>query len=279
MAGEFVFNVSAKDFIKRVIEKSKQTPVLVDFWAEWCAPCRTLGPMLERIVNSLNGQVLLAKVDVDKNQELAAQMRIQSIPAVAMFVKGKIADSFVGALPEEEIIAFIEKHLPEKADKPYDNALKLFKSGRLADAEKLLRQIIVREPQHQDAVELLVRILLMQFKIDDADKAISGIEVPTKGMELLRNGFDFWREVASVQPDWKPSADAKELDNLLKAAEFHAKDKRSADAMEQLLEIVKRDKSYRDAIGKRALVFLFVLIGGDDPLVREYQMLLSRNLY
>lgn len=279
MASQFVFDVGIKDFIKQVIEKSKKTPVLVDFWAEWCGPCRTLGPMLERIVNSLNGQILLAKVDVDKNQELAAQMRIQSIPAVALFVNGKIADSFVGAIPEEEILAFLEKYLPEQADKPYENALKLFKSGRLTDAEKALRQIIAKEPQHQDAVELLMRILLMQFKIDEADKTISGIEVPTKGMELLRDGFDFWREVASIQPDWKPSIGENELENLLKAAEYHAKDKRSADAMEQLLEIVKRDKTYRNGIAKRALVFLFVLIGSDDPAVKEYQTLLPRYLY
>ena len=279
MASQYVFDVNTKDFIKKVIEKSKLTPVLVDFWAEWCGPCKQLSPALERIVNSLNGQILLAKVDVDKNQELAAQMRIQSIPAVALFVNGKIAESFVGAIPDEEIMAFLEKYLPEKVDKPYENALKLFKTGRLTDAEKALRQIIAKEPQHQDAVELLVRVLLMQFKIDEADKAISGIEVPTKGMELLRNGFDFWREVASVQPDWKPSVRANELDNLLKAAEFHAKDKRSADAMEQLLEIVKRDKTYRDAIGKRALVFLFVLIGGEDPNVKEYQTLLPKYLY
>ncbi len=279
MAGEYVFNVGTNDFIELVIEKSRDVPVLVDFWAEWCAPCRMLGPVLERIVEKLGGKVLLAKLDVDQNKELAQRFKVSGIPAVKLFIDGKIAGGFTGAMPEEQVLAFLNKYLPSEGDKSFEQAEELRKAGRLDEAEKMLKQILEKEPGRSDILESLVKVELLEWKIDDAEKTIEGIEVPDKSIELLRDGLDFWREAASIEPDWKPSEDDSKLETFLKAAEYHAKDSHYSDAMENLLEIVKRDKTYRNGIAKRALVFLFVLLGFEDPAVKEYQTLLPRWLY
>ena len=279
MAGEFVFKAGTADFITKVIEKSKTIPVLVDFWAEWCAPCKRLEPVLEQVVKKLGGKVLLAKVNVDENQGLAQQMRVTSIPNVKLIVDGKIAGEFMGAIPEEAVMKFLSEHLPKAKDEEGDKGEALLESGRYPDAEKAFRKSLEPEPQNPKALEGLVRSLLFQWKIEDADKVIQGIEVPERSIELMKEGMDFWREVKDVPEDWKPSEGVSPVESFLKAAEYHAKSANYREAMENLLEIVKRDKEYRNGIGKRAMVFLFVLIGHEDATVKEYQTTLPRWLY
>jgi putative thioredoxin len=280
MSDEYVYEVGTADFVSKVVEKSKSVPVLVDFWAEWCAPCRQLGPVLERVVQRLRGKVVLAKVNVEENQALAQQLRISSIPAVKLLVDGKIAGEFMGAIPEDAVMKFLDERLPSAGEEEGgDEADDLLQAGRYDEAETAFREAVESNPENMKAVEGLLRSLLFQWKTDEAEKVIEGLEVPERSMELLKEGMDFWRESKDVSSDWKPAEGTPPVEGFLKSAAYHAKLGAYLEAMENLLEIVKRDKEYRNGIGKRALVFLFVLIGHDDPAVKEYQTLLPRWLY
>src|SRR2546429_8727077 len=135
-----VVEVTDQTFVQDVIEESKRRPVVVDFWAEWCAPCRMIGPVLERLANERGGEFLLAKLDVDSNPQAAAALRIQGIPAVKAFRDGKLGDEFVGAIPEDLIHQFIDGLVPSDADRAVARAEELEAGGQAAEAERLFRE-------------------------------------------------------------------------------------------------------------------------------------------
>src|SRR5436190_10075473 len=143
-------DVSERDFEARVIERSRQVPVLVDFWAAWCGPCRMLGPILEAAVAERNGEVVLAKVDVDAAPELAGRYRVSSIPLVIAFRDGQPVDEFVGVLSEAQVRQFLDRLAPSAADRLVNEA-KGLENGKPAEAERLLRQALTQEPRHEAA--------------------------------------------------------------------------------------------------------------------------------
>ena len=242
-------DVGISNFQQAVVEASAQLPVLVDFWAPWCAPCRTLTPVLEKLEHEYAGRFKLAKVNVDENQELAEALQVRSIPAVFAFRDGKPLAHFLGALPESQVRAFIERALPSPFIEVLDRTERLIQEGRVDDAEKLLAEV----PPN--------------------------IDWDTR-LEALRAAVSFARSGANEDElKAKLAANPDDHEARLKLAQLHAGARRYREAMDQLLEIVRRDKAWRDGEARRQLLTLFTLAAGEPDLVSEYRRKLATALY
>jgi putative thioredoxin len=246
-----VFDVGEADFEQRVLERSRELPVVVDFWADWCGPCKQLTPVLERAAAARAGKVELAKLDVDKNPRLQAAFRVQGIPAVKAFRDGRVAAEFTGALPPAEVERFFDSLLPSEADE-------LVKSGEEAD----LRRALALEPSHPVASRELGKLLLGRGDGEEAVELLEGVPG-----DFVANGLVARARLA-------PDA-ARPL-----AAAFAAWDSGDhATALERLQEALSSepDEERRDLI-RRVMVALFTELGPDDPLASEHRRRLSAAL-
>jgi putative thioredoxin len=238
-------------FEREVLEASKSLPVIVDFWAPWCAPCRALAPVLEKLAAEYAGRVKLVKVNTDENPELASAFGIRSIPAVFGFRDGRPAAQFLGALPEGQVRAFIEKLLPSASELALERAERMFGEGRLDDAEQELAKVRA-DPDWDARVEALRR------GIADAREAEGG-----PGEAELRARL---------------AADPTDHEARLALAARHAAARRWREALEELLEIVRRDKDWRDGEARKRMLAIFNL-AGDADLVSDYRRKLASALY
>jgi putative thioredoxin len=250
-----ISDVSEQQFEARVLERSKQVPVVVDFWAEWCGPCRTLGPALEDAVRKRDGEVELAKVDTDANQGIARQFGIQSIPAVKAFKDGKVVAEFVGAVPPAQIEAFLNQFVPSKAD-------------RLAEAgdEDSLRKALELDPGHAPSAARLARLLLGRGEADEA-------------LELLRTfPNDFIADGLMARIELSGSVNGSGADELKPAFTFWD-DGEPGEALEKLQEILaaEQDPERKDRL-RRVMVAIFTELGTDHPLAREHRRRLAAAL-
>ncbi|MCD6044652.1 MAG: thioredoxin [Burkholderiales bacterium] len=237
------------DFQRDILDASATTPVVVDFWAPWCGPCRALGPILEKLEREYAGRFRLVKVNSDENQELAAAFNVRSIPYVVAFRGGKPVAQFVGALPEGQVRTFIEKLFPSVHEDNLAEVEKLINAGKHEDAEKLLDT--------------------MPPNIDwDAR-----VEALRAAIGFARGGGD---EAALAA---KLAADPRDLEARLALARLHAGRRRYREAMEALVEIVRMDKNWRDGEARTQLLHLFTLAAGEPDLVSEYRRKLATALY
>jgi putative thioredoxin len=251
-----IFDVDESQFLERVIERSREVPVVVDFWAEWCGPCRQLGPALEEAVRKRQGEIELAKLDVDSNQSLAASFGIRGIPAVKAFRDGAVAAEFTGAIPPPQIEAFLNRLVPSPADRL-----------AAADDEESLRKALEADPQHAGAAAKLGRLLLGRGERDEA-------------LELLdRLQGDFLAEglVARVRLESEDGngANAEELTRA-----FEAWDQGDHEAaLESLQEaiVAEEDRDRRDLI-RRVMVAIFTELGPGDELARRHRRRLAAAL-
>ena len=242
-------DIETASFEREVIDASRTVPVVVDFWAPWCGPCRALGPILEKLEREYAGGFRLVKVNSDENQELAGAFNVRSIPYVLAFRDGKPVAQFVGALPEGQVRAFIEKLMPSPHERTLELASSLVEQGKVEEAEKLLDTV----PSHIDW---------------DARVA------------TLRAAIGFAR-ASGDEPSLQARVDAHpdDLEARLVLARLHAGQRRYREAMEQLLEIVRKDKNWRDGAAREQLLHLFTLAAAEPDLVSEYRRKLATALY
>jgi len=273
----FVKEVSEATFAEEVLAHSGTRPVVVDFWAPWCGPCRVLGPMLERLAQEARGAFVLAKINVDENPGLATRYEVQGIPAVKAFKDGQVVDGFVGAQPEGRVREFLRKAAPTAADQALEAAKGLLAIRQWARAENALRQVLADQPQSSVAAMGLVKALLAQGRGCEAaemlDEISAGDQAPLA--EKLKPLAQLLCEVET--PDGA-GAESDVDAQYYQSARLLARGLMEA-GMDGLLEVVRQDKRYRRGEPRLVMVALFELLGEDDPTTRQYRGELASALY
>jgi putative thioredoxin len=281
---EWVIETNDENFEADVIEHSHEVPVLVDFWAPWCGPCRVLGPTLERLADEYGGEFVLAKLNVDENPGLANQFRVQGIPAVKLFRDGAIASEFTGALPEPMLREFFARFLPSAADKQVQAAAEFEAAGKAADATQIYESVLESEPNHPKALLGLGRILSAEGNRDRALELLEKIPV------IAEERKEADRLIARLQLQ---GAAPQDLSALRKAVESDPNNFAAAydlaqalaasgeyeEALQHFLAIVKADRSFRDDGARAAMIQIFEVLGPENPLTDKYRSDLARVLF
>ena len=264
------------DFEKDVIRRSHEIPVLADFWAEWCGPCKVLGPVLERLAREHVAEWALAKLDTERHPAVAAEYGIRSIPNVKLFVDGQVADEFVGALPERQVVEWLGKALPSRYRAQLDGARRLLLKNRESQAAEMLRSIVAAEPGNDHAVVLLGQAQLGS----DPQQAVRTVETVGLGSRHLEQA----QAVRTLAALFEHAADPASLpqDSVrddYAAAIGGARARDFDTALKGLVEVVRKNKYYDDDGPRRACIAVFKLLGDDHELTRKHQAALSTALY
>jgi putative thioredoxin len=286
MTNAYKIITTTATFMQDVVEASKITPVLVDFWAAWCEPCKQLMPMLDRLADEYAGRFVLAKVDADENQELVQQMGVRSLPTVAMFKDGKVVDHFVGVVPEAQIRELLNRHVPAVQQTPLQRARDLKATGDLAGAQLLLDQELVREPNNIELQCELAEIKVLNGDIDGAKQILTSVqsrEPAAQAAKRLAALIEF-SDVVRDNPDTNAirqrlSAEPSDLDarHALAVHRLLANDYDAA--LEDWLEMMRTNRKYKDDLARKSLVMAFELIGNTDPRVQQARREMARMLF
>jgi putative thioredoxin len=273
-------DVHLADFQVAVLDESRTRPVVVDFWAPWCGPCKSLKPILEKLAAEYGGKFRLAKVNADDNQALSQQYGVRGIPAVKAFVNGEMVDEFSGALPEAEVRAFLDRLIPGPADALRAQAAAARTAGDQGAALQLLAEASKQDPQHLGVRLDAAEIMLDLSEADEAQRLIGSVpddadpRVPQLKARLQFLGAAGADE-AALQA--RIAADGNDLEARLALANLAIAGQRYEEGMEHLLEIVRRDRGFQDDIGRKTLLSVFNLLGGGE-LVSRYRRLLASAL-
>lgn len=274
-------------FENDVIVASQQAPVLVDFWAPWCGPCRTLGPMLEKLEAEYQGAFRLVKVNSDESPELAQHFNIRSIPYVVAFVDGQPVDQFVGVLPEPQLRAFIDALLPNPAESERRAAFQAIDEGRRDDAYGHLQAALAYDPGFDDVRLDRIELLIEDDRIDDAKAEIERVSPKiAQGLDTRYNAIKTRLDAVEVAAELPPPEELStrienneaDLDARFDLANWFIAEKRYEPALEQLLEIVRRDRAYKDDAGRKTMLSVFDLASGRPELVSAWRRKLSAAL-
>lgn len=268
-------NYDVVDFETEVLERSRAIPVLVDFWAEWCGPCRVLGPVLERLAEKQAGSWELKKVDTDAMQDVAIRYGIRSIPAVKLFVDGEVADEFVGAMPESAVERWLQAALPDAHASAVDTAEALLLSGRTEDALRMLGEVLRAAPGHEKARALTASATVFT----DPARALALVEDIVGGengekADAVRTIAEFLASAnrADALPDASARAPFERAMSDLAAQRFD-------DALAGFIAVIRTDRYYADDASRKACIALFKYLGEEHPITRKWRREFDRALY
>ena len=278
-------DVTTDTFERDVIEASRSRTVLVDFWAEWCAPCKALKPILEKLARERAGEFVLAKVDTEREPQLAAKFGIRSIPNVKAFVDGKVVDEFSGALPESAVRAFLARCIPSAAQKLRIGALAAVRAGEFEHAEGKLEEALQIEPNNADIRLDLVELLLARQAYSEAGLHIDSVpeRERTERGDKLAARIERWKIAQSLPPLHELEARLRESPQdqslRLQLADRHIAEGAHEPALGLLIEVVRKDRGELRDQARRAMVEVFRIIGEGSELAGRYRRLLSSALY
>lgn len=284
----YIFDVSSANFEQLVLENSFHKPVLVDFWAEWCAPCKALMPLLAKIAEEYQGELLLAKVNCDIEQDVVARFGVRSLPTVVLFKDGQPVDGFAGAQPESAIRAMLEPHVPAPAAPDADllsSAQALFAEGRIGEAENLLKQLLSEDNENAAALILYARCLAERGELGEAETVLGAVKGDEHKQALAgaRAQLTFLcqandlPEVADLKSRLAKNAEDDEAAYQL-AIQQLARQQHEA-ALDGLLKLFVRNRNYADGQPHKTLLQVFDLLGNDHPLVTTYRRKLYQAIY
>jgi len=283
----FIFEADAQSFAQ-VLQHSHQVPVLVDFWADWCEPCKMLMPVLAKLADEYQGGFILVKVNTDENQQLAEQFGVRSLPTIKLFKGGEAVDEFTGVLPEEEIRAFINKHRTRQTEPYRQQALEMQQAGDLDGAVDLMAQVIQHEPDFYEASLELGGMLVTQGRIDDADALVQTVpdsEEFAADVKQLQADIKMARlqEAASGEDtselEQKLADNPDDLATMLELAKVRLAQGSSEEALELYLAVMKKDPAFEEGAGRQGLIDTFELLGTANPLVKTYRGKMFSLLY
>ncbi|HNC69599.1 MAG TPA: thioredoxin [Pseudomonadales bacterium] len=282
---ELVVEITRENAQQMLIEESRHRAVLIDFWAEWCSPCKMLMPILDKLVREYDGQVMLAKVDCDRLQPIAEQFGVRSLPTVILMKDGQPVDGFVGAQTESAVRAMLERHLPKPWDNTIAQAQELLAAGDAPAALPLARSAYEDSGQRADIAKVYADTLIELNRLDDAQSVIDAIP-------MVEHDSDYERLLSELQLK-RQAADTPEIQALLEAYQRAPDDMdigyqlavqfsqsgRTREALDILVEIVRREREFRDGEARRTLLDIIRSLGKGDPLAAEYQRKLFALMY
>lgn len=273
-----VMDVDEASFQEAVIGRSHQVPVMVDFWADWCAPCKALAPVLDGVVESFGGQVALAKVDTDAQQALAQAFGIRSLPTVKLFKNGTVVDEFMGAQPESAVRAMIERHLERASDQLCAEAVLARESGDLDRAVTLLNQAVSDDPSNPRLYPELLEMCLARNDLDAANAILAALPagVDEDRIDTLRARVKLANQAAGGGADEtalreRLEENPNDCGARLELATSLVSQSRHEEALEELLTVLRTDRNYDDGAARKAMLDVFQLLGNTGPLVSSYR--------
>ena len=285
-----VIDINQDQFVEEVVEKSKTTPVIVDFWAPWCGPCKQLTPALESIVNKKNGKIILAKINVDENQAIAAQLKIQSIPTVYGFVEGRPIDAFQGAQPESKIEAMIDKLIDatpgNEIPRLLEEAESFFQGKEYEKAKNLYENLIALDPGNVKIISGLLRTLLQLKKFEDINEMLDSLDEKVledseikKIKKLVDNlhGDENSSSINEIEKKLKSNPNDKNI--RLELSIEHLKSNQIDKGFQELLILYEQDPKWNDEAAKKKLLEYFDMLGFNDPNVVEARKKLSSIMF
>ena len=274
----YIHNVSMQNFQNLVLENSINKPVLVDFWADWCEPCKTIMPMLAKLAEEYAGKFELAKVDADAEQELAGHFGIKSLPTMKLFFKGQMVDEITGAVPESDIRAMLDKHIVSETDQFMQAAMLAYQQGQSEQALGMLNHALTNDPDNPD---LKIKIAQLVYAEGDSDSSIALLdsldEEGSKKDEAiqLRAEINLAKQIADLpdlaEIEQRLQQNPGDLEALQQKSRHLTAQGDFENAMECLLTIMRTDRSYDEDAGRTGLIEIFDMLGGEHPVVQKYR--------
>jgi putative thioredoxin len=277
MASEYIINVTEADFEYEVLAFSQQIPVIVDFWAEWCAPCRMLGPVLERLAQEGQGSFRLAKLNVDENPNLALRYGVHSIPAVKAFREGKMVAEFSGVQPEPRLREFLRSLAPSKNDLAIEKGFSLLSMRHATQSELTFRSVLEEAPENSAAKLGLAKSLLMQGNGNESYEILRRIPA-SREYQAAQTLLPLAKDLARLENN-QADVELDPLDPAFRRALMLVRRGNIEAAMDGLLDILRENKHYKDGQARLMMVALLELLGEDNPTARQYRTELASVLF